>query len=308
MQPLRILEHHTREEIRQWYDDADESGDGKLTVNEFFEWSLHKSKVGGAAVLEQVFRKYDADGGSSLNADEFKRMATDLGFGHAAAEVFAVLDYDRSGSISFKEMLASLKTTTPRNMETKKLLFGCIWSWGMDETSASDFRKKVDTRKWRIRSSEAPAVYHELRALLQSSGAAHPRLTYICIDCARRCSHAILGAHQSMHNWRGARVCVLLPGAQVHDLAIIFDEDVSAKVTIDSVEFVNILRKQWGFRGMPHVLDEVTSLDLTRHGLAGPAGRFMPRTCLYRSRPNATPNPSTLQADSGQPEPRTTSP
>jgi hypothetical protein len=72
----------------------------------------------------------------------------------------------------------------------------------------------MDTSKWRIRTSEHPAVYHELRSLLTSSG------------------------------------------AHVQDLAMIFDEDVSSKLSIDGLEFVKIMKK-WGFRGMPHVLDEV---------------------------------------------------
>jgi hypothetical protein len=203
----------------------DESGDGKLTVNEFFEWSLKRSKVGGAAILEKIFHRYDSDGGCSLNADEFKRMACDLGFGHTAQEVFAVLDHDRSGSITFKEMLKTLRTTTPRNMDTKKMLFGCIWSWGMDESNKGQVRQKVNASKWRIRSDSHPAVYHELRALLNDSG------------------------------------------AHVYDLAMLFDEDVSAKVTIDQLEFVKVLKKKLGFRGMPHVLDEVL-LDLALHWTA----------------------------------------
>lgn len=214
MQPLPILEHHTREQIRQWYDEADVSGDGKLTTNEFFTWSLSRSSVSGTNILEAVFRKYDSDGGDSLCSSEFKCMANDLGFGHVAAEAFAVLDTDRGGTISFKELKQSLASKCPRNMETKKLLWSCIWSWGLDQNNKVDRRPRVDTSSWRIRTSDTASVYDELRELLRASG------------------------------------------AHVQDLAMIFDEDVCSRVTIDQLEFVKVL-KQWGFRGMPHVLDDV---------------------------------------------------
>ena len=69
-------------------------------------------------------------------------------------------------------MLNALQKRVPHNMETKKLLFGYIWAWNANEASEDDKRvPKVDTRKWRIRGSEAPEVFAELRALLRESGA-----------------------------------------------------------------------------------------------------------------------------------------
>lgn len=61
MQPERIREVHTRDEIYEWYQTADENNDGKLSVNEFFMWSLNSTKVGGATILEEMFRRYDTD-------------------------------------------------------------------------------------------------------------------------------------------------------------------------------------------------------------------------------------------------------
>ena len=56
MQPMRIRELHTRDTLREWYEAADEDHSGKLTINEFFSWSLNSSQVGGASVLERIFR------------------------------------------------------------------------------------------------------------------------------------------------------------------------------------------------------------------------------------------------------------
>jgi Ca2+-binding EF-hand superfamily protein len=133
--------------------------------------SLSSSKAGGASVLERIFKKYDRDGSGSISADEFKKMAYDMGFGHMANEAFAVLDADRSGYITYKEVIGALKSNVPNNMDTKKLLFGCIWSWGIEEVDGGKNRSsKVDTSRWRIRSSETREVYIELRKLLSECG------------------------------------------------------------------------------------------------------------------------------------------
>lgn len=124
MMPERIREIHDRQTICSWYTTADENGDGKLSINEFFHWSLCSSKVNGAAILEEAFKLYDTDGSGTLNKREFKQMAFDLGFGHMASAAFAVLDDDRSGMITYKEVLDALKSNVPHNMETKKLIFG----------------------------------------------------------------------------------------------------------------------------------------------------------------------------------------
>lgn len=182
-------------------------------------------KVNGAAILEQVFKRYDKDNSGTLNADEFKRMAFDLGFGHMAAAAFAVLDDDRSGMITYKEVLLALKSNVPHNMDTKKLVFGAIWAWGVDEAdkkakaqprldASARSGPKIDTRKWKIQSSEADEVYAELQGLLRS-----------CDEI-------------------------------VSELALLFDEDVGSVVTIDEVEFAKTL-KRWGFLGMPYVITDV---------------------------------------------------
>ena len=61
MMPERIREIHDRQTICSWYTTADENGDGKLSINEFFHWSLCSSKVNGAAILEEAFKLYDTE-------------------------------------------------------------------------------------------------------------------------------------------------------------------------------------------------------------------------------------------------------
>ena len=40
MQPRRIRQEHSAAEIRKWFDAADSNGDGTMSINEFFAWSL----------------------------------------------------------------------------------------------------------------------------------------------------------------------------------------------------------------------------------------------------------------------------
>lgn len=171
MQPACLHDMYSEDDMRAWYDEADDNGDGTLSINEFFQWSLTKSSAGGggAAILEAAFKKYDPNGSGSLDIDEFKQMARDMGFGYMANEAFAVLDDDSSGYITFKELLASLMEKTPRNTETKKLLFGCIWAWGQEQASPKK-RPPIDTSKWKIKGQDALTVREELRALLKGSG------------------------------------------------------------------------------------------------------------------------------------------
>jgi hypothetical protein len=101
MQPQRIRVTHSDEQMKEWFEAADENGDGTLSINEFFTWSIGRnSKRNGAAILEAIFKKFDRNAGGSLDCHEFKQMAREMCFEQSAAEVFSVLDEDRSGSAS----------------------------------------------------------------------------------------------------------------------------------------------------------------------------------------------------------------
>lgn len=170
MQPLRIREANTVEEMRQWFELADDDGNGTLSINEFFKWSLGRSPLQhGSAILQAIFAKFDKNSGGSLDSAEFKRMAREMGFAHSAAEVFAVLDEDRSGTISYKEMLDMLHTQVPANLETKKMLTAAVWAWDTKERIKPKLAP-IDA-KWKIRATEPEELVGELRDLLVGSGA-----------------------------------------------------------------------------------------------------------------------------------------
>ena len=69
------------------------------------------------------FQSMDKDGGGELDADEFRRGLSSLGFDipyEAAGEVFEAMDSDGSGRISFDELHKQLRIGA--NIELKKRL------------------------------------------------------------------------------------------------------------------------------------------------------------------------------------------
>lgn len=101
MQPRAIREQYSTDEIRTWFLQADSDGNGSLSVNEFFRWSMANiSSHFGDSALRVAFSHYDKDGTGSLDALEFAAACNDLGFGASAHQIFRELDDDRSGAIS----------------------------------------------------------------------------------------------------------------------------------------------------------------------------------------------------------------
>ena len=88
MQPPAIKKSHTEAEIRGWFDAADTDGDGAVSINEFFVWTLQKEALNGMDGLRSLFECYDKDGTGCIDMHEFRRICDDLGFGGAAHEIF----------------------------------------------------------------------------------------------------------------------------------------------------------------------------------------------------------------------------
>ena len=139
------------EEIRVWFDAADVDRDGTLSIFEFFRWSAAKaSKRHGAEMLESAFHVYDKDSTGHLDAIEFEKVCTDLGFGSVSYEIFSALDSDGSGTVAYGELVSD-STPTPSH----------------DCASDPD---PVDTTGWIIQGRDAPHVQSELQKLLHESG------------------------------------------------------------------------------------------------------------------------------------------
>ena len=225
MQPAKIRAHFSADEIRTWFEAADGNGDGVLSINEFFVWSLgNAAQKHGMAALQNVFAKYDKDKTGFLDAIEFGQAAAEMGFGAAAHDIFRGLDDDGSGTVSYRELVAALTAEVPTDPSTKKMLTAMVCSWTEEGELGQEQRerlKTLDTSKWSIRGLDPKSVRKELQALLEHSG------------------------------------------GHVADLIKLFDDDADHSLLIDDMEFAKAMRNKFGYRGTKAVIDDVfASIDL----------------------------------------------
>ena len=170
MQPRQIREAHSSDQIRQWFNAADLDGNGTLSINEFFAWSLHNASVKyGQHALEQAFKKYDGDHSGLLDSAEFEAVCADMGFDTVAMKIFNTLDGDDSGFVAYKEVLDLAEKEVPTDPEVKGLLTALCHSF--DEASHAESAKSVvEANGWILHGHDAATVQQELRAKLRESG------------------------------------------------------------------------------------------------------------------------------------------
>ena len=170
MQPRKIRDEYTTEDIREWFVAADLDGNGTICINEFFRWSLlNAAQKHGDEALKASFRQYDTDATGQLDALEFESVCRDMGFESVAYDIFSSLDGDSSGTVSYHELLRSLKEQAPRNLDTKRMLSALMLTYGNELTERR--HKCIDTTGWTITGRDADSVKQQLQELLQQSGA-----------------------------------------------------------------------------------------------------------------------------------------
>lgn len=98
--------------MEEIFDMADEDGDGFISREEFFMWTLNwvQNHTHFASSLEACFRRYDVSGDHKLDLVEFRNALESFGFGNLADSVFHELDVDGSGNILYVELLEALRT------------------------------------------------------------------------------------------------------------------------------------------------------------------------------------------------------
>ena len=223
MLPHRVRDAHAPEEIRDWFDFADEDRSGSLSINEFFSWTLSNAAARyGTKSIMHALQKFDRSPGKTGQFDmmAFEFLCIELGFGpHHAQTVFRSLDTDGSGVVSSDEIAAMLQRQEPAkvNQATKQLVTTLVWS--QDEpnhASVEAFRElERQAASWKINGADAQSVRQQLQAHLQKSG------------------------------------------ALVADLIKLFDDDAGGELQIDDMEFHKAMKQRFGYKGTPWVLDEV---------------------------------------------------
>lgn len=169
MQPENVRGKFSRSDIRTWFDAADDNGDGELSIDEFFKWSLNNASLKyGSTALKTTFEKYDRDGSGYLNAWEFEQAATEMGFGAVANTLFKSLDHDGSGSVTYGELLETLKKGAAVDVETKALLSSMLWTY--DGSTKAESNRTLKTNFGTIKGTDVQTVLNELRDVLNKSG------------------------------------------------------------------------------------------------------------------------------------------
>lgn len=108
--PKQMRSTATPEELRSLFNSADSNGNGVITLDELFLFTLAFAAEHTGTGFEAIFRRFDTNGEGRLDAREFARAAEDMGFGSIAHDLFVELDHDASGSISYDELLTFLKS------------------------------------------------------------------------------------------------------------------------------------------------------------------------------------------------------
>ena len=104
MLPLSLQNKKGDREIRSWFDAMDKDKDGKISLAEYFLFSVTSSCMIADCSIAALFSEHDEDGTCELDEKEFETAVTTMGFGKIAATLFSKFDRDHSGTITVGEL------------------------------------------------------------------------------------------------------------------------------------------------------------------------------------------------------------
>ena len=108
--PEQMKAHRSSEELHQLFVVVDADGDGSVSIDEYFMWTLTFLKTSCGSGLEDVFRRYSSSADGSWSVLELAAAAEDIGFGSVADELFVELDSTNSGAIQHLEVLRHIQS------------------------------------------------------------------------------------------------------------------------------------------------------------------------------------------------------
>lgn len=113
----------TEKQVRQVFNDADADGDGQITMDEYFAWSIANASQEMTSGFITIFNFYDKNKDGSLTIDEFAHAIERLGFPVSMGEVFFhECDTDNSGSLSVNEIMTRISAKTRIGRSSKRLV------------------------------------------------------------------------------------------------------------------------------------------------------------------------------------------
>jgi hypothetical protein len=218
MLPYSLREERSVSELRQCFSDADSNGNGTLSINEFWLWSM--STAGQTHVvktLEDLLRRYDTDKTGVLNELQFERMCMETGFASGADDMFKQLCGKRAGKLNHSELAEAIIKGAPPMAPASRNLLSQLWKTSDSEDekrTASTPKPQPDAKiKFHVTGKDAASLRASLQEQLRSSG--------------------------------------LNTGLLIK----LFDCDADTSFSIDSLEFFTALRSRFGFGGSFFIID-----------------------------------------------------
>ena len=105
---------HTEAELRERFVALDADGSGQVDFNEYTTFSLCDALQRSSKRVIDLFKQWDEDKSGEIDKKEFRRAIKSMGFDFFANDseidlVFATLDTDGSGAITYKELNSTLR-------------------------------------------------------------------------------------------------------------------------------------------------------------------------------------------------------
>ena len=125
--PAHLREQRPLADLISWFEMIDADGDGTVTLDEYFKWSISAASIVSGAGVVAIFKRYDADGSGRLDRSEFCRAAEDAGFGHGSAAMFEGMPKNPDGTVNYMDISAA-REELHNNPAMKEFLCALAWN------------------------------------------------------------------------------------------------------------------------------------------------------------------------------------
>jgi Ca2+-binding EF-hand superfamily protein len=155
--PVHIRKVHALSDILAWFSLIDTSGDGVVSANEFFCWSLSSSSIGSGSGLVHAFSRHDVDRVGRLDERAFYRAVESVGFGDDARTLFTQMPLTSDGRFAYYELLG-LTTNDAGAYSSAAKSFITSMAWHENGAPGP---------KWSCEATDAEAVRDAINELLR---------------------------------------------------------------------------------------------------------------------------------------------
>ena len=151
--PKHVQRSQAEPTLRQWFNLADRSQSGKLTMAQFVEWSATMAElVTGVDIL------------AGLDESRFTKVAIAMGFGDYVSQLYKDVSLNRNGEIG-----GLLGDNERLNQEQLRTMREFLLAMGWDSTSDAE-SSNIDTTGWSFGGTDVESVRLSLRELFKRHG------------------------------------------------------------------------------------------------------------------------------------------